>query len=216
MLVPIPSERLADTQTDPNTEWRLRKEAQKADESRVLDPWERYRALSDHYDSVLGVSEIYDKKTRFALVILGGLNALNVILTTRVDMFKPLAYGGGMMRGYAACYALLSLYFLAYAISALKPRIPPAAGADQNGGRGMLGLLPNLGTRRPSLDDFCNNWRQVPIGELNRELAVLAYSINESNDAKLQALHRVFVGLYVLAGLTAAIVVFLSLSIPLP
>jgi hypothetical protein len=69
-------------------ERRQRKEMLRSAEDRVLDPWERYRAVADHCDRLHDVTELYDRKTRFALIILGTLNAMNVLLLTKGDV-KP-------------------------------------------------------------------------------------------------------------------------------
>jgi hypothetical protein len=49
---------------------RLRKLERMLD-TRALDPWERYRALVDALDSYSDLSEQGDRKTRFALIIMG-------------------------------------------------------------------------------------------------------------------------------------------------
>ena len=68
---------------ESKAERRRRKDAERLLETRQLDPWERYRALSDHVDHLLDVTELADRKTRFALVILGALNAVNVLIAIR-------------------------------------------------------------------------------------------------------------------------------------
>src|SRR5262245_5889985 len=69
---------------ESKAERRRRKDAERLLETRQLDPWERYRALTDHVDHLLGITELADRKTRFALVILGALNAVNVMIAVRV------------------------------------------------------------------------------------------------------------------------------------
>src|SRR5262245_51328177 len=63
------------------------KKAEKASETRQLDPWERYRALVDLADTYVDMMEIADRKTRFSLVILGALNALNLVVAARPNLF---------------------------------------------------------------------------------------------------------------------------------
>jgi hypothetical protein len=43
---------------------------------------ERYRALTDQYDRLTDISEQGDRKTRFALLILGSINAVNLLIVT--------------------------------------------------------------------------------------------------------------------------------------
>ena len=59
------------------------------DEERRLDPWERYRVLTDIAKLQLDMLEMADRRTRFALLILGTLNALNVLLVARPDLLAP-------------------------------------------------------------------------------------------------------------------------------
>ena len=70
---------------------KLRK-LEKNSDARTLDPWERYRALIDLYEAFFDMNELADRKTRFALVMMGALNALNVILGTQ-RMFGDLTGG---------------------------------------------------------------------------------------------------------------------------
>ena len=66
-------------------ERRRQRDAELALETRPLQPWERYRALVDQYDSLQDEAEHSDKKTRFALLILGSLNAINLVIAMRGD-----------------------------------------------------------------------------------------------------------------------------------
>ena len=52
-------------------------------ETRTLEPWERYRALVDVLDSYTDLLEQADRKTRFALIIMGLLNAVNFLLVAQ-------------------------------------------------------------------------------------------------------------------------------------
>jgi hypothetical protein len=58
---------------ESKVERRLRKDAERTAESSPLDPWERYRALNDLVDHMLDVIEMADRRTRFALLLLGSL-----------------------------------------------------------------------------------------------------------------------------------------------
>src|SRR5687767_13079658 len=110
-------------------ERRRQKELERGQETRVLEPWERYRALSDHYDALQDLSEQGDRKTRFALIILGSLNAINLLIVARGDLVGLAHKGGPAMNAYVAFYAVLSLGFFFYAISALRPRSTRLPGA---------------------------------------------------------------------------------------
>jgi hypothetical protein len=205
MLIPTTAEQFLRLKDDAKAERRRLKALERAADDRVLDPWERYRALSDHGDHLLDLTELYDRKTRFALLILGGLNALNLLLVTRAGVLASLEQGRPIIVGYVGCYALLSLALLLYAIAALKPRTAGCDDAD-------LQLLD--GASAPTLDEYCARWRDAQIGEINRELMVVGFVRARANAIKIQALHRVYLGLYVLVGVTAVLCVGLAVLRP--
>jgi len=200
MLIPTMPEQFLRLQDDAKSERRRLKALERAADDRLLDPWERYRALNDLGDRLLDLTELYDRKTRFALLILGGLNALNLLLVTRADVLTSLEQGRSLIVAYAGCYTLLSLALLVCAIAALKPR-PPAVG------RVALPLVEGDGAA--TLDDYCARWREAQIGGLNRELMVTAFTRAHLNAVKVRALGRVYLGLYVLVAVTAALCVSL-------
>jgi len=200
MLIPTTPEQFLRLQDDAKSERRRLKALERAADDRVLDPWERYRALNDHGDRLLDLTELYDRKTRFALLILGGLNALNLLLVTRGDMLTSLEQGRPLIVVYAGCYTLLSLVLLVGAIAALKPRTP-------SGARVPLRLLD--GESGATLDDYCARWQEAQVGELNRELMATAFARAQVNALKIRALQRVYLGLYVLVAVTAVLCVSL-------
>ena len=75
------------------------------------------------YEAFFDMNELADRKTRFALVMMGALNALNLVLGTQ-RMFGDLTAGIRPLIGvYFTLYAALSLYFFVHAIATLRPRI---------------------------------------------------------------------------------------------
>src|SRR5688572_30458529 len=107
---------------ESKAERRRRKDAERLLETRQLDPWERYRALADHVDHLLDVTELADRKTRFALVILGALNAVNLLIAIRAPQLGADGVSPLILQSYIAGYVLLSLYAAVFAILALRPR----------------------------------------------------------------------------------------------
>jgi hypothetical protein len=170
-------------------ERRRRKDAQRGADDRLLDAWERYRVVSDHCDRVMDIGEQYDRKTRFALMILGTLNALNLVLVSRSDVTATMPGGPLVIGAYVACYGLLSVVLLGYAITALRP---PAEDAQ-----------PPLQT----LDAWCDGWRQMQVGAVNRQIAASSYAVACTNARKAHALGRVYAGLRILALLTMLMIV---------
>jgi hypothetical protein len=172
-------------------ERRQRKELLRTAEDRVLDPWERYRAVSDHCDRLQDVTELYDRKTRFALIILGTLNAMNVLLVSKGDV-KHVLHMPVLLIAYIGCYGLISVVLLWQAISALSP-----AGSFTERVDGQL-------------DEYCDAWKGRQVGELNRQLAAASYNLAQTNAVKLVAVTRLLAGLKVLAVLTAILIVALA------
>ena len=181
---------------------------ERAAEHRTLDPWERYRALTDQYDRLTDITEQGARKTRFALLILGSINAINLLIVTRGDWSAVPSLSNPMLAAYVACYALLSLGVFVYAIAALRPRPPLATG---DAARQPLLQIDEETLGQPA-DVYATRWQQAQVGELNAEVATMVYSLSKANADKLRALHRVYVGLYVLVALTATALVVLGLT----
>jgi hypothetical protein len=192
-------------------ERRRQKDAELALETRPLQPWERYRALVDHYDSLQDEAEHGDKKTRFALLILGSLNAINLVIAMRGDTVGLPPQNGALIVLYLACYALVSLGCCYGAIAALKPLATSRTDTvyGRHGKRPLRFPEPVL---NQTLDEYCENWRTAEVGRLSHELASLVYFTARGNADKLKALQRVYVGLYVLVALTGGLIVALAWS----
>ena len=212
MLVTAGTEDIAQfTDDDAKAERRRLKAMARAAEDRPLDPWERYRALNDHCDRLMDETELYDRKTRFALLILGGLNAVNLLVIARLDLLSTLQRGSLFLSGYVACYALLSLGLLMYSISALRPRARLAHRHDNGRAPERTALLYGDDVLGHTSDHYCEQWRHLRIDQLTGELAETAYRGAHTNATKVYALQRVYVGLSILVALTA--VFFLALSL---
>ena len=196
---------------DAKVERRRQKDAELALETRLLQPWERYRALVDHYESLQDAAEHSDRKTRFALLILGSLNAINLAIAMRGDVVGLTTQGGPLLVGYLACYTLVSLGCCVGAIASLRPRLGGRTDAV-HGSHGKRPLRFPEPIVTQTLDEYCENWRTAEVGRLTFELASLVYATARSNADKLVALQRVYVGLYVLVALTAALVAALAWS----
>lgn len=192
-------------------ERRRRKELKRMADDRALDTWERYRALRDHCDMLVDFTEIYDRRARFALLILGGLNAVNLLIVSRSDLMSSWQRVSPLIGLYVGCYALLSLCLLIYAISVLKPRPPASPRPEGWAAEGSGGLELTNALTLPTVGHYCQKWHDVQIGQLTRELSVMAYRRTVMNAAKVKALDRVYHGLYVLAALTATLIVAIGL-----
>jgi hypothetical protein len=129
----------------PGSERKRLRRLEETLETRPLSSWERYRALCDLLDSYVELAEIADRKTRFALIIMGALNTVNIVLVARPDFLSAtLAANRFWLRSYVAVYAVFSLYLFMQAVQALRPRVSQVLGrADRvraSSARGPEGL----------------------------------------------------------------------------
>src|SRR5262245_41210574 len=159
-------------------------------ETRVLEPWERYRALADLVDGYTDLTEAADRKTRFALLIVGALNAVNILIIAKPDVLSLAVHPSkSLIALYVATYAALSLFLFVHAIGALKPRMealfgPVAAAARHHP------VLPGLrfmgSVVAQDLDGYYEQWQQLEVGQLNRELALHVQVLARANIMKYQ------------------------------
>lgn len=189
---------------DEQTAKKLKK-LEKNSDTRMLDPWERYRALVDTYEAFFDMNELADRKTRFALVMMGALNALNVIFGTQ-RMFGDLTAGIRPLVGvYFMLYAALSLYFFIHAIATLRPRISMFPGGQPKAA--SRAGLRFIGDVVAAADDaYYQRWTSIQVGELCRETAQHVQVVARVTDAKFKALERVYNGLTAMTSLSAIMV----------
>src|SRR4029079_18810197 len=110
--------------SDKKSEKKKRKQLEESMETGIPDPWERYRALTDVLDTFNDISEMADRKTRFALVILGAMNTVNLLVVARPELFlgEKTARDPALLY-YLVVYVGLSLYLFLQAIGTLRPRV---------------------------------------------------------------------------------------------
>src|SRR5262245_55642130 len=179
-------------------------------DTRTLEPWERYRALADLVDHMVDIVELADRRTRFALLILGALNGVNLLVAVRADALGIQGLGLSFVIAYVTCYVLLSLYFFTYAIVALRPRLlQPPPDPSSSTPSGTLRLVDDV--LRQSPEEFHQRWNEVQVGELNREMAFHAHVLARTNAQKYRALERVYLGLVILVILTAVLIAVVGL-----
>ena len=184
------------------------------DAVRTLDAWERYRALVDASEEAFEIIDIANREARFALIVMGALNAVPLVVVSRADAFSVLSRGeqyvmGGLFLGYA----VLVLTFMLGAIEALRPgRFCPALSdwpADTSDR--PVGIRYYEDIIRRSAHENWAAWQTVRVSQLNAELAVQVHSLALKNHAKHIALRRLYAGLRVmalaLAGLGLAFVI---------
>jgi hypothetical protein len=191
---------------------RARRKEQKrlADATRPLDSWERYRALNDATDEAYDLIDIHNREARFALIVMGGLNAALFVAVTRGDLLTALSPGARIaFRAAMVLYGVLAVYFLIQAIELLRPRRfrPHAHPPDRTTADGEdfpLGIRYYEDVILRDVDGHWRAWRDVHIGQLNAELAIQLHSLCLTNRTKHVALRRLYAGLRAMAILVAA------------
>jgi uncharacterized membrane protein YuzA (DUF378 family) len=180
------------------------------DMSRPLDAWERYRALNDAMDEAYDVIDMSIREARFALLLMGGLNAVVIVAATRSDLVAVLhpqqrVWAGSLLGIYGIC----AVYFLLQAIEALRPgKFRPQFGGwseDSEDFPKRVRYYEDVIER--DVQSHWQAWRDVQVGQLNAELAVQLHSMCIKSNMKRNALRRLYAGLRVMTFLVAALVV---------
>jgi uncharacterized protein YjiK len=196
---------------------RRRQEAKlRAQSTRPMDPWERYRALVDSLEEAQDLVELADRKARFALVIMGALNVAFFFVATRSELADYLPRWLRPFIGfYLIVYAAVALFFFLEAIEALRPRrfrphVPyPGEGGPDHFPEGVR-YYEDIVLR--DLEAYRRAWRDVRFGQLNAELAVQNHIMAHINMDKYRSLRRLYGGLRVLTILAGGLLAILALS----
>lgn len=186
------------------------------DGGRLLDGWERYRALNDAIDEAYDLIDIGNREARFALLLMGTLNAFLLIVASRPEIVDRLASTQRLWMGVVlGVYAVAAVMFLLQAIEVLRP------------GR----FRPDLGSWGPDRDDFPRRlryfedviqrdveshwqaWRDVRLDQLNAELAIQLHSLCLKNQAKHASLRRLYDGLRIMTLLVTTLLVLFVFSV---
>jgi hypothetical protein len=203
-LLPAPSDDEAERE-------RKRIEKRQREAAEPVEAWDRYRALRHALDEAQKLEDLADHKARFALILMGALNALLVVLELRADLLGLFsASPRPWVVGAVAVYGLTAFYFFLQAIEALRPRAiarglaRPADGPLEDG---PAQLRHHEAILRRGPESYLQAWREVRVEQLNAEIALQLHAQAEVNQAKQRALHRLYAGLRVMAFLVAVLVV---------
>jgi hypothetical protein len=200
----------APARTDAENKPRRKELRRLQGESRRLEPWERYRALTDALDEVYEVMDHSNREARFAMLVMGILNAFVAICASRSEVVGTLEgtprTGAAVLLGV---YAVAALYFLYQAIEALRPgKFRPHLGAWQTSGDALpMGLRYYEDVITRDALGHWQAWHDVQIGQLNAELALQFHSLCFKSNVKRVALIRLFAGLRLMTMLVAALMV---------
>ena len=194
------------TPADAKEERRRRKQAAKLlrDSERPPNSWERFRILIEVVDQQRSIAEIADHKARYALVILGVLNAVIFVLLGRGDVFREMPEPlKPWLIGLVVLYSALTFLFVLHAIDCLRPR--ELSGQATLHRAGIPGLLFWEGIVQHDPAEYRREWVQARMADLTADATVAAYLASRLVQAKYRALHRLYAGLVVLVGLCTAL-----------
>jgi hypothetical protein len=147
---------------------------------------------------------------RFALILMGALNAVALVLLTRADALTLLpARDRYWMVGLFVAYIVMAVGFLMQAIEALRPgrfrpRIWDWNGVDDDR---PIGVRYYEDVIKQSAAQHWKAWQEVKLTQLNAEIAVQVHSLSLKNHAKHVAIRRLYGGLRLMALVLGALMI---------
>lgn len=184
-------------------------------EYKKADPWQRYKALLDTLKESQDLVDLADHKARFALIIMGALNAAIIILGSRSDLLSSLPANLKLwLYVYFGVYAAIAIYFLVQAIESLRPRSIPdqALKGTVSEKEESLGLRFFVDALRYDMPTYQKAWQSVRVSQLNAELATQLHTLARINKAKYNAVAKLYLGLQAITVLTAGLLVALGVA----
>lgn len=187
---------------------KVEKALRKLEESRgLLEPADRYKALVNAVKQAQDLIEMGDRKARFALVIMSVLNAVAVLLVARggTSLMPTTGLWSLALVAQIAVYVVVTLYFVAQAVSALRPRgvHPPPAHempSQVEPGRSMR-VLFHADVMARGREDYRALWERLRMDNLTTELADQLYTLSMVNQRKYAALDRLYFGVNLMTAL---------------
>jgi hypothetical protein len=184
---------------------RKREAKLRRDASRPPRSLERWRILMDVVDEGRRVAELADHKARYALVVMGALNAGVFLVLSRAHLMSDLPpVLKPWLIGSLVAYAGLSCLFVYHAIDCIRPRwLRDAVGPGGAGSLEPLGLLywESIGGYEEKA--YRSAWNTVRMDQLNGEVVVISHHLALLVRHKYRALDRLYRGLAVLVILAA-------------
>jgi hypothetical protein len=200
---------------------RSRREAKRIREAhRRLDVRERFRLLTDLIDSQRKMIEVADHKARFALVIMGAVNAALLLLVVRGRLIEEIP---GSLRPWLLLvvlpYAVLACALLLDAAQVLRPhmldwtevaRALPPGEAGSTPDQRPVGLMYWGAALRTDYERYSTLWTEARVGQVSAELALLAHGLARVNADQYRYLNRLFRGLRLIVALAALLIAGLA------
>jgi len=181
---------------------RKRDAKRRRDAERPPDSFERWRILLELVNEGRQVVDLADHKARYALVVMGVLNAGVYFLMSRSHLFAGLAPGvKPWLIGFMVAYAALTFLFVYHAVDCLRPRRLQCADLEPNRGgeaRAPCGILFWETIAAYELEEYRRAWSNARMEQLNAEVVIIAHYQARLIQAKYVALGRLYLGLAVL------------------
>ena len=175
-----------------------------------LDPRELGRNLWEVVNQGRRLIELADHKARYALVVMGVVNASVFMLATRSEHFVQLVPPAfrPFFSFLVLPFGLMTVVFLVDAYNSLRPR-PPALSSHtellEDWESRPVGLVFWGTLLTHSVEHYQRAWETVHRGQLNNELAAMAYTLASSVREKYRSLHRLYIELLIIILLAAVI-----------
>ena len=172
------------------------------------EPFDRFRIITECISEARQVVDIADHRARYALVIIGVLNAGVFALISRAHLLADITpVVKSWLVGMIIVYGLLTMAFVLHAIECLRPRPLGSAMRDAAGPPGTepLGLLFWEVVARQNLDRYHEKWDRVRMAQINREAESIFHTLSGVVRVKYRALHRLYLGLVVLVILATVV-----------
>lgn len=186
------------------------------DAERPPGAFERFRILAELVKQGNQIIDLVDHRARYALVVLGALNAGVALILSRLQVLGALATDTRMwFIGAMGVYAALTSVCVYFAVECLRPRrmYQPDVGAGRAADAGpgarhaSRGILFWETIAAYELDEYQQAWSAIRMEQLSAEVVSLAHRQSRVIRAKYAVLGRLFNGLVlllVLAGLLLA------------
>ena len=182
----------------------------KLDDSRRLTPSELYRSLNDALDEGYELFDLSNREARFALILMGGLNAALFFAATQTSLGALLTpIERQIEAAIIGIYAIFALGFVLQAVQALRPgHYRPQYkhwSADRADFPKGLWYFEDIVER--GADEYWEAWKSVTVRQLNAELAAQVHSMSLKNQSRKKALRRLYMSLRIMTVMLSLILI---------
>ena len=179
---------------------RKREAKLRRDARRPPDSYERFKIMLDVLGEQRHVVDLEDHRARYAMIIMGAINAALYLVGSRAASSGLLPAGAEpWIVALGLAYAAASVLFLLAVIDCLRPRTLE-----------RKGLLHWEGALMHDLAEYETGWRDVRMDQLNREAVHIAHLLARMINEKYRANRRLYGGLTVLIVVGAALLAILG------